>query len=79
VARSSQRLKAEPLAADSRDARLRRSVRRRGYDLADAGGDIFYICRDGQRVSGASDHLFDFSLEDVEARIKRQVRGGGRW
>jgi hypothetical protein len=65
-------------ASNDREARLRRSLKRLGYELADAGDGQFYINHQGRRIHATSD-LFGLSLDDVEKWIKEQVnREGGQ-
>ena len=59
--------------ADYREARLRRSLKRLGYELIDAGAGQFYIKHKGSQVHATSD-LFGLSLGDVEEWIKERAK-----
>jgi len=62
-------------ATSDREARLRRSLRRLGYDLIDAGARVhFHICRESSKVNEAPD-LFGLDLAGVEAWIKERAKG----
>ena len=60
--------------SDDREARLRRSLKRLGYELADADGGQYYIRHKGSRVHTTSD-LFGLSLDQVEAWIRDRRTG----
>ena len=59
---------------DSRECRLRRSLKRLGYDLVDAEAGQFYIRHQGTRVHATSD-LFGLSLDGVETWIRDRRTG----
>jgi hypothetical protein len=62
-------------ATSDRKVRLRRSLRRLGYDLVDAGArGHFHICREGSKVNETPD-LFGLDLAGVEAWIKERAKG----
>jgi hypothetical protein len=62
-------------ATADREARLRRSPRRLGYDLVDAGArGHFHICREGSKVNEGPD-LFGLDLAGVEAWITERAKG----
>jgi chromosome condensin MukBEF MukE localization factor len=58
---------------NDRESRLRRSLRRLGYDLVDAEAGQFYIRHQGTRVHATSD-LFGLSLDGVEQWIREQPK-----
>jgi len=58
---------------DSRESRLRRSLRRLGYDLVDAERGNFYIRREGSKVNETAD-LFGLDLAGVEQWIREQAK-----
>lgn len=60
---------------DSREARLRRSLRRLGYDLAEADGRgrRFHIRLEGSKVNETPD-LFGLDLAGVEQWIKQRAK-----
>jgi nucleoside-triphosphatase THEP1 len=58
---------------DPRESRLRRSLRRLGYDLVDADAGQSYILHQGSRVHATSDR-FGLSLDGVEAWIREQAK-----
>jgi ribosomal protein L27 len=60
-------------AIDDRESRLRRSLKRLGYDLVEADAGQFYIRHRGTRVHATSD-LFGLSLDGVEAWIREQTK-----
>jgi hypothetical protein len=61
--------------ADARESRLRRSLKRLGYDLVDAEGrGQFYIRRNGSKVNETAD-LFGLSV-GVERWIREQANRG---
>jgi hypothetical protein len=64
----------EPRSAD-REARLRRSLRRLGYDMvvADNRGWLFHIRREGSKVN-ETPGLFGLDLAGVEAWIRKQAQ-----
>ena len=53
---------------DDRKSRLRRSLRRLGFDLVDADAGNFYIRQRGSKVNETAD-LFGLDLSGVEAWI----------
>jgi hypothetical protein len=60
---------------EDREVRLRRSLRRLGYDLVDAGArGHFHICREGSKINEAPD-LFGLDLAGVEAWIRARAKG----
>jgi hypothetical protein len=59
-------------ATSSRADRLRRSLRRLGYDLAEAGRGRWYIRKEGSKASETPD-LFGLDLAGVEAWIRTQA------
>jgi hypothetical protein len=62
-------------ATSDREARLRRSLRRLGYDLVDAGArGRFWTRREGSKVNETPD-LFGLDLAGVEAWIKERAKG----
>ena len=58
---------------NDRESRLRRSLRRLGYDLIDAEAG-FYIRHQGSRVH-ATNELFGLSLDQVETWIRDRRTG----
>jgi hypothetical protein len=64
-------------ASSDRADRLRRSLKRLGYDLIDAERrGIFYIRREGSKVNETSD-LFGLDLAGIEAWIRERAKGAG--
>lgn len=61
-------------ATDPREARLRRSLQRLGFQLVDAERGNFYIRRNGLKVNETAD-LFGLDLAGVEQWIKEQAKG----
>jgi hypothetical protein len=62
-------------ATSDREARLRRSLRRLGYDLVEAGArGHFHIFQEGSKVNETPD-LFGLDLAGVEAWIKERAKG----
>jgi hypothetical protein len=53
-----------------RESRLRRSMKRLGYDLVDADHGQFYIRREGRKVNETAD-LF----AGIEQWIRKQAKG----
>jgi hypothetical protein len=66
--------------AKPREDRLRRSLKRLGYELVDldVGEACYCIRRDGRRLHEAESDLLGLSLGDVEKWIKQQARAGVR-
>ena len=60
-------------ATDDREDRLRRSLRRLGYDLVEADRRHFFIRREGSKVNETPD-LFGMDLAGVEAWIKERAK-----
>jgi hypothetical protein len=61
-------------ATSDRAARLRRSLKRLGFDLVDAERrGRFHITREGAKVAESGD-LFGLDLAGVEAWIRKQVQ-----
>jgi hypothetical protein len=56
---------------DLRESRLRRSLKRLGYELVDAERGQFYIRRQGSKVNETAD-LFGLDLAGVEQWIREQ-------
>jgi hypothetical protein len=56
-----------------REARLRRSLRRLGFDLVDAARGHFHIRREGSKVNETPD-LFGLDLAGVEAWIRERAK-----
>lgn len=59
---------------DNRKARLRRSLRRLGYDLVDAERGTFHIRRQGSKINETTD-LFGLDLTGVERWIRERSKG----
>ena len=59
---------------NDREARLRRSLLRLGFQLVDAERGNFYIRRQGSKVNETAD-LFGLDLTGVESWIRQQVKG----
>ena len=59
--------------ADAPESRLRRSLKRLGYDLVDADAGNFYIRRNGSKVNETTD-LFGLDLAGVEKWIREQTK-----
>jgi hypothetical protein len=57
-----------------REARLRRSLRRLGYDLVEADRRHFHIRREGSKANETPD-LFGLDLAGVEAWIRERAKG----
>ncbi len=57
-----------------RESRLRRSLKRLGYDLVDADRGQFYIRRNGSKVNETAD-LFGLDLAGIESWIKEHAKG----
>jgi len=56
-----------------KESRLRRSLKRMGYDLVDAEAGEFYIRHQGSRVNEIAD-LFGLDLAGIEQWIREQPK-----
>ena len=70
-------MKSAHATVNNRESRLRRSLRRLGYDLVDAERGNFYIRRQGSKVNETADQ-FGLDLAGVEAWIRERAEGGVR-
>ena len=61
-------------ATTDREARLRRSLLRLGFQLVDAERGHFHIRRNGSRVNETAD-LFGLDLAGIESWIKEHAKG----
>ena len=61
------------MSTTDRESRLRRSLKRLGYDLVDAERG-YYIRRAGSKVNETAD-LFGLDLAGIESWIKEHAKG----